>query len=359
MTGSSRKRIILLKRLMKAQGISALLVTRLENIRYLTGFTGSAGALLVASGKPCLVTDFRYHVQAGIEVEGIRILIQKKDLVSDIVDEVQRLKIKKLWFDEAALTVQTFNKLRKKGLSLKAHKDLVGTLRSRKDEKELSSIRLAIRRAEESFQELKPYIKPGITEREISLRLEYLIREKGSRKGAFEFIVASGSHSAMPHAGVTNRRIRQGDLVTIDFGAEADGYYSDMTRTVCVGKPLPRHRQLYELVLQAQAAAIQKAGPGISCKAVDQAAREVIRNAGHAEHFGHGTGHGIGLMVHESPSVSFRSDDVLEQGMVCTIEPGIYVPGFGGVRIEDMILVTETGTKRLTTLPRELDVRYA
>jgi len=214
---------------------------------------------------------------------------------------------------------------------------------------------MAIHRSEEAFRELKADIHPGATERELGLKLEYLIRGKGSRRAAFDIIVASGVHGAMPHAAVTNRRIKKGDLVTFDFGAESNGYYSDMTRTICIGRPSARQREIHGIVLQAQTAAIQSVRAGMPCKSVDKAAREVITRTGYGKHFGHGTGHGIGLMVHEGPSISPLSSDTVKKNMVFTIEPGVYIPGWGGVRIEDMVQVTETGAKVLTSLPRELE----
>jgi Xaa-Pro aminopeptidase len=169
--------------------------------------------------------------------------------------------------------------------------------------------------------------------------------------------VASGGNGSMPHASVTDRRIRTGDLVTFDFGAEANGYFSDITRTLCVGRPSAKQREVHALVLQAQSAAIQSIRVGARCKSVDGAAREIIRRAGHGSHFGHGTGHGIGLMVHEGPSVSPLSSDTVEKDMVFTVEPGVYIPGWGGVRIEDMVLVTAKGAQTLTTLSKELESR--
>jgi Xaa-Pro aminopeptidase len=264
--------------------------------------------------------------------------------------------MKTLWFEESALTIEELKKMQKLGLKLHGHREMLRHLRMRKDREELASLRKAIRRAEISFQELLRYIKPGVAERELGLTLESLMREKGARKAAFDTIVASAGNGAMPHASVSNRRLRKGDLVTIDFGAEADGYYCDITRTLCVGKPTARQKEIHGLVLQAQAAAMQSVRPGVSCKTVDSIAREIITRAGHGAHFGHGTGHGIGLMVHEGPSVSFLSTDVVEQDMVFTVEPGVYIPGWGGVRIEDMVLVTEQGRKVLTSLPRELEI---
>jgi Xaa-Pro aminopeptidase len=340
---------------MKAEGIHALLVTKRENVRYLTGFTGSAGSVLVAPGRTYLITDFRYKLQAGRETARISVHIQKKDFPAALRETAARASAETIWFDESSLTVEAVRKLRKQGLTLKGHSDLVGELRQRKDEQELKWIREAVRRAEESFRELKKYIRPGARERDLALTLEFLMREKGARKAAFDSIIASGKNGAMPHASVTNKRIKQGELVTFDFGAEAEGYFSDITRTYCIGRPTARQREIHALVQAAQSAGIKSVRPGMTCKAVDAAARETIKKAGHGDHFGHGTGHGIGLMVHEGPSVSPLSRDRVAQDMVFTVEPGVYIPDWGGVRIEDMVLSTKSGAKVLTALPREVD----
>jgi Xaa-Pro aminopeptidase len=200
---------------------------------------------------------------------------------------------------------------------------------------------------------LKRYVRPGASERELGFKLEMLIREQGARRTAFDIIVASGTNGAMPHASITDRHLRAGDLVTFDFGAEADGYYCDITRTVCVGRPTPRQRLVHDLVLRAQEQAINAVKPGVRCAELDRLARTTIAQAGHGKLFGHATGHGIGLMIHEGPSLSALSKGVVEEGMVFTVEPGVYIAGWGGVRIEDMVLVTADGHRVLTSLPRE------
>lgn len=350
----SAQRLDALKRLMDRRGVTALLVTRREDVRYLTGFTGSAGMVLVPAGRPWFLTDFRYQLQARRETSGVRVLIQKKDWTAAVADAAQRSRAKTLWIDESAVTVETVKKLRKTGLAIKGCGDLVAELRQVKDGQELRSIMKAIQRAEESFRQLRRVLKTGVTERKLALTLEFLMREKGSRRAAFDIIVASGKNGAMPHASATDKRLRDGELVTIDFGAEAEGYYCDITRTLCVGRPTARQRELHDLVLRAQQNAIARVRPGVACKALDKAARDTIAKAGRGKEFGHATGHGVGLMVHEAPTVSSLSKATLQHGMVFTIEPGVYVPGWGGVRIEDMVLVTETGAKVLTSLPREL-----
>jgi Xaa-Pro aminopeptidase len=347
-------RIARLRTLMRKRGIGALLVTQRENVCYLTGFTGSAGSLLLAQGRPVLITDFRYQVQAGEESPGARLLIQKKDHSTAIKSAAELLGVTTVWFDESSFTIDRVRALKKQGLRLRGAKDPVGEIRQCKDAAELRHIRTAIRRAEDSFRELAPRIRAGSTERELGLRLEMLMREKGARKAAFDIIVASGRNGAMPHASVSNRRLHNGDLVTFDFGAEANGYFCDITRTVCVGRPSPRQREIHDLVRRAQVKAIKAVRTGVRCADIDRAAREIIVQAGHGAHFGHATGHGIGLMVHEGPSLSALSKQRVETGMVVTIEPGVYVPGWGGVRIEDMVLVTADGHRVLTSLPREL-----
>jgi Xaa-Pro aminopeptidase len=344
-----------LRQSMLESGLDSLLVNRREDVRYLSGFTGSSGTLVVTFDRACLITDFRYKQQASRETTGFIILIQKKDYFTALQDAIARMDVDTLWFDESSLTVEGLKIFKKRGFRVRGHPDLVTKLRQQKDNHELANIRTAIRRSEEAFRELKEEIRPGTTERELGLKLEYLIRRKGSRRAAFDIIVASGVNGAMPHAAVTNRRLKKGDLVTFDFGAEANGYYSDITRTVCVGRPSAKQREIHGIVLRAQAAAIQSVRTGISCKSVDDAARKVIKGAGYGRLFGHGTGHGIGLMVHEGPSVSPLSREMVKTNMVFTVEPGVYVPGWGGVRIEDMVQVTRTGVKVLTSLPRELE----
>lgn len=356
MKGQGRSRIGRLRQLMEADGIESLLVTRREDIRYLIGFTGTAGALLVTpSGKSCLVTDFRYKVQARREAKSVSVLIQEKDMFTALGNAAEQFRVKTLTFDVSALTMEFFKKLKKQGIALRGHRDLIRVLRQRKDTQEIANIRLAIQRAENAFKLLRRSIRPGAREQELGLKLETLMREQGARKAAFDTIVASGGNGSMPHATATNRRIRKGDLVTIDFGAEANGYFCDITRTLSVGKPTAKQREIHELVLAAQSAAIKRVRIGERCKSIDDAAREMICRAGHGSHFGHGTGHGIGLMVHEGPSLSPLSEDCIEQNMVFTVEPGVYIPGWGGVRIEDMVLAAKQGAQVLTTLSKDLE----
>jgi len=339
---------------MRRRKIAALLVTSRENVRYLTGFSGSAGQVLIASRSTALITDFRYQEQAARQTRGIQIVIQKRDAATAVRETADRFGAAQVSFDESSLTVERVRLLKRKGLRLKGMSDPVAELRQCKDAAELFRIGRAIRRAEESFRELRRAVRPGMAERELALRLEFLMRERGASRSAFDIIVASGANGAMPHATVSDRRLRNGDLVTVDFGAEADGYFCDITRTICIGRPSRSQREVHGLVLRAQEQAIKAVRPGVPCAAVDGAARDIITAAGHGDHFGHATGHGIGLAVHEGPSLSALSKQVLAPGMVVTVEPGVYIPRWGGVRIEDMVLVTERGSRLLTSLPRDL-----
>ncbi|RMG67101.1 MAG: peptidase M24 family protein, partial [Nitrospirae bacterium] len=236
-------------------------------------------------------------------------------------------------------------------------KDLVEEFRARKEKKEIELIKRAVFRAERAFLSIKRYIKRGATERSIALRLEEAIKREGTRRLPFDIIVASGENSALPHAGVTERKLRAGDLVVIDWGAEADGYFSDMTRTFLInGRGIEKKIEIYNIVLKANRKALKAASAGMMARELDQTARAEIQRAGYGECFGHGTGHGVGLDIHEAPRISFQSRDVLEKGMVFTIEPGIYISGLGGVRIEDMVCLGSSRARVLTTLPKELEI---
>ncbi|MDH5767525.1 MAG: Xaa-Pro peptidase family protein [Nitrospirota bacterium] len=340
----------------KRQRVDAFLVTDIHNVRYLTGFSGSSGFLFITESKNILITDFRYKEQAGREVQGWDIVIEKRDMIKTIKRLSQKIGIKKLGF-ESSLSYNFFRRLSKGDLTLKAFKGLIERLRVIKDALEIDSLREAVRRAESAFLDIKPYIKKGISERAIALRLEERLKKRGCRHIPFEVIVASGSNSAMPHAKPTEKKLNKGDLVIIDWGGEADGYLSDMTRTVLLkGGNLNKKKEIYQLVLEANKRAISFVSPGISSKEIDHSARNVIEKAGYGEFFGHGTGHGVGLQVHESPHITMNKKETIKENMVFTIEPGIYVPGFGGVRIEDMVVVKSDGSEVLTSLSKKLKI---
>jgi len=338
------------------KGGDGFLVTDIHNIRYLTGFSGSSAFLLITKNKNIFITDFRYKDQAEREVKGWDFIIEKKGMIKAIENLSRKVGIKKLGL-ESSVSYDFFRKL-SRDLNLKFFTGLIERLRAIKDTSEIRSIRKAIRRAESAFLEVKPYIKQGVRERAIALRLEERLKKKGCRHIPFDVIVASGPNSAMPHAKPTERKLMNGDLVIIDWGGEADGYFSDMTRTFLIdkGNDIIKKKAIYQIVLEANKKAISQVSPGVKSEDIDFSARNVIQKTGYGEFFGHGTGHGVGLKVHELPRITWNRRENMKENMVFTIEPGIYLPGVGGVRIEDMVIVTPDGSKTLTALPKRLDI---
>jgi len=348
-------RLTKLRKSFEKKGIDGFLVTDINNIRYLIGFSGSSGLLLITKKENIFVTDFRYKEQSKREVRGWDIVIQKGEAIKTIKDLSQRIGIKKLGFESSA-SYEFFKRL-SKDVNLKAFKGLVERLRVIKDAFEINSIREAIRRAEAAFLKVRPYIKRGVKEKTIALRLEEGLKKNGCRYVPFNIIVASGLNSAMPHAKPTERKLNNGDLIIIDWGGEANGYLSDMTRTLLIkGESFNKKKAIYQLVLEANKRALSFVSPGIESKEVDSFARNLIKKAGYGEFFGHGTGHGVGLQVHELPRITWNRREMLKENMVFTIEPGIYLPGLGGVRIEDMVMVKSDGSEIMTILPKELEI---
>lgn len=357
------------------------LIANIINVRYLSGFTGSSGFILITKDKNIFVTDFRYKEQAERELsgggnEGRRkafprrervgwdIVIEKGDRLRIIKKLVADLRIRTLGF-ETTVSYEFFKGLSRCGAGLRSFRDAVEKLREVKGHEEVLSLRMAVRRAEDAFRDVRPHIKQGRSEREIALRLEERLKKRGCNRIPFDIIVASGDNSAMPHARATSKKLSAGDLVVVDWGGEAGGYSSDMTRTFLIkrsgsadgpGRDVARKRALHRHVLNANRRAVSVVRPGIESRTVDAAARDVIKNAGYGEFFGHGTGHGVGLEVHELPRVTWSRSETLRENMIFTIEPGIYVPGVGGVRIEDMVLVRPEGPEVLTKLPRGLEI---
>jgi Xaa-Pro aminopeptidase len=338
-------------------GCDGLVVSSIVNVRYLTGFRGSTAYALVLRDAALFFTDFRYQEQAEAEVrEPWSVVVGKGTARAGMLREIVNRKVARLGFESSA-PFELYEELRGAAGDVQAVGDRVARLREVKTAEEIAAIREAVRRAEVAYREVGPRIRAGVTERAIANRLEERLRREGCRRAPFDIIVASGPNSSRPHAGVTDRKVRPGDLVTVDWGGEADGYCSDMTRTVLVaGKETARKKAIHGLVLRANRAGVRSVRAGLSTRTVDRAARRVIDQAGYGEYFGHGTGHGIGLDVHERPALGPRGTTRIRSGMVFTVEPGVYVPGLGGVRIEDMVLVTGKGYEELTALPRELEI---
>jgi Xaa-Pro aminopeptidase len=349
-------RLQLIRDALEARGIDGFLVTDLRNVRYLSGFSGSSACLLVTQREQLLFTDFRYEEQSQRETRGFEILIEKEERPKLIVARAKSMNIGVLGF-ETTVTYAFYRSLLRKGVRLKAVANLIEDLRTAKDKTELKLISQSVARAEQAFADVKPRIKKGVTERQVALMLEDELKKNGCVSLPFDIIVAAGPGSSMPHAKPTDNRIEAGDLVVIDWGGEAGGYFSDMTRTLLMGgRNLSKKIEIYETVLQANRAAISSVREGVHAQMVDRTARDVIQKAGYGEHFGHGTGHGVGLEVHERPRISRLGKETVKSGMVFTIEPGIYLPGIGGVRIEDMVVANRDGCKVLTTLPKGLDI---
>jgi len=334
------------------------LVSHLPHVRYLCGFSGSSGMLLVARRGAEFFTDSRYAEQVRREVKGARCVVPKSGTLIEALAE-SRLVRKgrpRLGFQSRYLNVEAYQRLHTeaKGALLVPHDGLVEPLVEVKDDREIERIERATQIADRAFEKILGILRPGLRELDVARELEYMMLRLGSEGTPFETICASGKRSALPHGKASKKRLEVGDFVTLDYGALVGGYCSDITRTVVMGRATPRQRRLYRIVQMAQSRAVATIRPGGSTQAVDRAARRIISKAGFGSKFGHGTGHGIGLEVHQGPSVSPRTDGKLAAGMVVTVEPGIYVPGFGGVRIEDDVLVTRTGFRVLTNAPRHL-----
>jgi Xaa-Pro aminopeptidase len=337
--------------------VDALLITHLPNIRYLCGFTGSAGVLLVRAGRPVLFTDSRYTTQARAEVAGARVVISSGSPLATVTQFAQKNKISGLGIESEHMTVGARTWLRR-ALGSKARLREVGPVvekyRMIKEAGEIEYIREAVNLGARLLDTALETIRPGVTEAEVAAELEYAARCAGAEGMSFETIVAAGPRSAMPHGRASAAAIPQRGFVVLDFGVILHGYCSDMTRTVHVGKISSAERSWYQAVREAQGAAVYAVGAGVACGQVDRAARTTLRRAGFGRYFTHATGHGVGLEIHEPPRIGRGQREALRAGMVVTVEPGVYVPGQGGVRIEDMVVVTDSGCDVLTPAPKEL-----
>ena len=345
-----------LRQSMKKEGIDAYLSLVPENRHYLSGFTGSAGSLLILQEQAFLLTDFRYIEQANQEAVEYTVIKIGNDLFVSLAELSSG--VKRLGFEGDYLNFMDYCRLGEAlpQTELVSLPNLVTDLRSIKDPTEISIIREAVRIADEAWAIMLNSIKIGQTEDKIALDLEFAMRRAGASGPSFDFIVASGKRSALPHGRASSKIIQRGEFLTIDFGAIYRGYCSDITRTIILGEPDDRQKEIYELVLAANLAGIEAVKPGLKGKEVDAVAREVIKKAGFGDFFGHGLGHSVGLGVHEGPNLNLREEKLLKSGMVVTVEPGIYIPDWGGVRIEDMVLITEQGCEVLTRSPKKLTV---
>ena len=339
--------------------IDALLFLDMKNVRYLTGFTGSDGALVIGEKQEILLVDGRYTNQARKEVEGPRVF-EYKEKIDGIVAILSDGSLRSVGFESQAMNVNTHLKLTEKlgALRLNPMSDQIGALRAVKDEKEIAYIRRAAEISCEALTAVRDLIRPGVRETDIAIELDFLMRRGGAEQVSFPTIVASGVNSAQPHAQPGSRAIENGDMVIIDYGAVYCGYHSDETCTFAVGVKDKKQEEAYSLVKTAHDRALEAVKAGIPCVDIDRIARDCIETGKLGKYFAHGTGHGVGLDVHEAPRIASNSEMVLEAGMVLTIEPGVYIPDLWGVRIEDMILVKEDGCEVLTKVSKDFTVLH-
>lgn len=335
--------------------LDALLVASPINRRYVTGFTGTAGIAIISAEEALFITDFRYTEQAASQAKGFTVIEHKQLIEEEVKAQLVRLKVKRLGFEKNHITYATYDKYNELfDAELVPTSEIVEKIRLIKTPEELTILKKAAQIADAAFEHILGFIKPGVKEIEVSNELEFFMRKQGATQSSFDTIVASGFRSAMPHGVASTKEIQAGELVTLDYGALYEGYVSDITRTVAVGDISDELKKIYDTVLEAQLRGVDGIKPGMSGIEADALTRDYIKEQGYGEYFGHSTGHGIGLEVHEGPGLSFRSDIKLEPGMVVTVEPGIYIPNVGGCRIEDDIVITETGNERLTTSRKEL-----
>jgi len=340
-------------KLLADSSLDVLIFCQPENLRYLCGFTGSDGVLLLTPDQLVFLTDSRYTTQSNEEVSA-DCVVEYKIQADGVIDQLLSLGVTRIGFesDLAFGVVNGFQTKGDPGWSWFHLKDELHTLRLHKSAEEISLIAAAAELNTLGFAEIEELIRPGIRESDIALALEFALRKRGAEGKAFDIIVASGLRGALPHGLASDKVLKEGELVTIDFGCRLSGYHSDETVTLALGEISEELRALFDTVLEAHDRALAAVVPGVALVELDQIARDYIKACGYGSYFGHGLGHGVGLEVHEAPTVSPRSTAMAEEGMVFTIEPGIYVPGVGGVRIEDMVQVTADGYQTLTKIPK-------
>ena len=344
-----------LRKALKDKELDAILISAPENRRYISGFTGSAGYLVVSRDEAVLCTDFRYTEQAGNQSPDFHV-IKIGSGWTWFADLLKERSLDKIGFEGHEMSVSAYRQMTEALKELPSHNRLnlvattgiVEALRTVKDTDELASLQKAIDVADGAMEAITPTIQAGETERDVAWRLEKAMRELGADSLSFDIIVAAGPNGAMPHHRPSDTAITPGEPIVIDMGAKVGGYCSDITRTVCVGEPDDTFRKIYDIVLGAQLTAIATVKAGMTGGDADDLSRVVIGEAGHGEHFGHSLGHGVGLVIHEYPRVGPKSNDTLEEGMVFTVEPGIYLTGWGGVRIEDVVLLEQHGARVLS-----------
>lgn len=352
------KRLKNLRSRIKKSEADAVLVTKRENYMYLSGFTGSLAYMVITESKAVLITDFRYTEQATGQAPEYTIVQYRGSIINTLKEVLGDNKIEKLAFEDYSMTVNSYTELREK-LGIKGFVPFgtaIEELRQIKDEVELGKIKRAVEIADETFKYILGSIRPGITEVELAAEMEYHMKKLGAAGPSFETIVASGKRASMPHGVASEKKLEAGDVITLDFGALYNGYCSDMTRTVFLGEPGKELARIYRIVLDAQLKSLEGVKKGRKGKEIDLIARELIAAAGFGDNFGHGLGHAVGLEIHEEPRLSMTGVTKMKDGMVVTVEPGIYVNGLGGVRLEDMVVVKGDSPLILTSSTKEMIV---
>jgi Xaa-Pro aminopeptidase len=347
-----------LRAALKKTGLPALLITGRENITYLSGFRGTAAVLLITPKTSLLFSDFRYRLQASEQAPHFQFREVARGLLMGVSDYLNKTKLPRIGFESANLTVAQFSKIKQGSvLTWRASEGLVENLREVKDAEEIKQIARAAKITDQVLAYMLSRLKPGMTESALARAGESFALQAGAKGAAFDFIIASGPHAALPHAEVGPRKLRRGDLIVFDLGVKLPGgYCSDLTRTVALGKAYPWQQKIYASVYAAQSKALDALRPGRSGEVIDAAAREIIDTAGYGEYFGHALGHGVGLEVHEAPRLAAGQKQILAPGMVVTVEPGVYLPQRGGVRIEDLVVVTATGYRLLSHAPKPAEL---
>lgn len=353
---SLKIRLNRLQQKLKENGLDAIMITNSINRSYISGFYGTAGYVIVMQNKAFLLTDFRYTQQAANQAQYFEVIQLEGNPFEKINLLIKDYDVKTLGFEDKDITYYQYAQFKEKinADQLIPVKDLILNLRKIKDETEIEKMREAAKIADMAFSHILKMIKPGITEIEIALELEFFMKKKGAKSLSFDTIVVSGVRSSLPHGQPTHKTIEVGDLVTMDFGCVVDGYCSDMTRTIGIGSLNQKQKEIYHIVLEAQTKALALLRHGKTGKEIDKIARDIITSYGYKNYFGHGLGHGVGCEIHEDPRLSPVGEESLKPGMVVTVEPGIYIKGFGGVRIEDMVVITDDGVDNFVSSTKEL-----
>ncbi|MDO9465522.1 MAG: aminopeptidase P family protein [bacterium] len=350
-----KERIKKLRKELGKSGLKFFIVTNIRNCLYLTGFTGSEGVVLITPTLVCLIVDFRYIEQAQEEAKNTKVIKREGALHLLLRDVLKKYKNEEIAFESDSITFKKHKEIKK---SLPQNRlvptlNVVEGLRAIKYGGEIALIEKAVRISDEVFKHICDFIKHGRSEINVAAEIEHVAKRKWSSCVGFDTIVLSGERTSLPHGAPSQDLLKNG-IVLLDFGCVFSGYNSDITRTIFLGKATAKQKEIYNIVLEAQKIAIKSVSPGVKVSCIDKVARDYIADKGYSEYFGHSTGHGVGLDVHELPAISSKSDEVLQSGMIFTIEPGIYIPGWGGIRIEDMVEVTDNGCKIITKSSKEI-----